>query len=74
MGTPERVSMTSPFVGFLLLAYSGSCGTTRGWALASVGGLWGGCSSVGVESSSELVDPLSCSSSSLSTLFVATSI
>jgi hypothetical protein len=66
--------MTPPFVAFLLLAYSGSCGTTGGWAPTSVGGLWGGYSSTGVDSSSELVDPLSYSSSSLSTLFVSTSI
>jgi hypothetical protein len=66
--------MTPPFVGFLLLAYSGGCGTTVGWAHADVDGLWGGFSYVGVDSSSELVDPLSSSSSSLSTLSVATSI
>jgi hypothetical protein len=66
--------MTPPFVGFLLLAYSGGCGTTGGWDPTSVSGLRGGCSSAGAESSSELMDPLSYSSSSLSTLSVATSI
>jgi hypothetical protein len=66
--------MTPPFVGFLLLACSGGCGTTGGWAPAGVGGLWGSCSSAGADSSSELVDPLSYSSSSLSTLSAATSI
>jgi hypothetical protein len=66
--------MTPPFAGLLLLACSGSCGTTGGWAPAGVGGLRGGCSSVGADSSSKLVDPLSYSSSSLSTLSVATSI
>jgi hypothetical protein len=65
--------MTPPFAGFLLLACSGGCGTTGGWALAGVGGLRGGCSSTGADSS-ELVDPLSYSSSSLSTLSAATSI
>jgi hypothetical protein len=66
--------MTSPFAGFLLLDCSGGCGTTGGWAPAGVGGLRGGCSSVGADSSSELVDPLSYSSSSLSMLSAATSI
>jgi hypothetical protein len=66
--------MTPPFVGFLLLARSSGCGTTGGWAPASVSGLRGGYSSAGADSSSELMDPLSCSSSSLSTLYVATSI
>jgi hypothetical protein len=66
--------MTPPFVGFLLLACSGGCGTTGGWALVGVGGLRGGFSSAGDNSSSEIVDPLSYSSSSLSTLSVATSI
>jgi hypothetical protein len=51
--------MTPPFVGFLLLACSGGCGTTRGWAPAGVGGLQGGYSSAGTDSSSKLVDPLS---------------
>jgi hypothetical protein len=74
MGTPERVAMTRPFVGFLLLAYSGGCGTTGGWAPTGVGGLRGGFSSVGVDFSSELVDPLSCSSSSLYTISASTSI
>jgi hypothetical protein len=36
--------MTPPFVGFCLLACSGGCGTTDGWAPADVGGLRGGCS------------------------------
>jgi hypothetical protein len=67
--------MNPPFVGFLLLACFGSCGIIGGWAPASVGGLRGGYSSAGADSSSKLVDPLSySSSSSLSTLFVATSI
>jgi hypothetical protein len=66
--------MTPPFAGFLLLACSGGCGTIGGWALVGVGGLQGGCSSAGADSSSELVDPLSYSSSSLSTLSAATSI
>jgi hypothetical protein len=66
--------MTPPFAGFLLLACSGGCGTTGGWDPTGVGGLQGGCSSVGADSSYELVDPLSCSSSSLTTLSVATSI
>jgi hypothetical protein len=66
--------MTPPFDGFLMLAYSGGCGTTRGWAPTGVGGLHGGFSFVGAYSSSELVDPLSFSSSSLSTLSAATSI
>jgi hypothetical protein len=66
--------MTPPFVGFLLLACSGGCGTTGGWDPTGVGGLWGGCSSDGVDSSFELVDPLSYSSSSLSTLSAAISI
>jgi hypothetical protein len=66
--------MTPPFAGFLLLACSGGCGTTGGWPLVGVGGLRGGCFSVGVDSSSELVDPLSSFSSSLSTFYVATSI
>jgi hypothetical protein len=74
METPERVSMTPPFAGFLLLSCFGGCGTTRGWDHASVGGLQGGFSSTRVDSSSELVDPLSYSSSSLSTLSIATSI
>jgi hypothetical protein len=65
--------MTPPFVGFLLLACSGGCGTTGGWAPTGVDGLRGGCSSGGDDSSSELVDPLSYSSS-LFTLSVATSI
>jgi hypothetical protein len=47
--------------------------TIGGWAPAGVDGLRGGCSSAGVDSSSELVDPLSYSSS-LSTLSTATSI
>jgi hypothetical protein len=46
--------MAPPFVGFLLLACSGSCGTTGGWAPVGVGGLHGGYSSVGTDSSSEL--------------------
>jgi hypothetical protein len=66
--------MTPPFVGFLLLAYSGGCGTIGGWASAGVGGLHGGFSSIGADSSSELVDQLFCSSSSLSMLSAATSI
>jgi hypothetical protein len=44
--------MTPPFVGFLPLACSGSCGTTGGWAPAGVSGLWGGCSSASANSSS----------------------
>jgi hypothetical protein len=68
------VAMTPPFAGFLLLAFSGGCETTGGWAPTGVGGLWGVFSSAGVDSSSELVDPLSYSSSTLSTLSAATSI
>jgi hypothetical protein len=74
VGTPERVAMTPPFAGFLLLAYSGGCGTIGGWTPAGVNGLWGGYSFAGVDSSYELVDPLSSSSSSLSTLYATTSI
>jgi hypothetical protein len=74
MGTSERVAMNPPFASFLLLACSGGCWTTGGWAPAGVGGLWGSCSSAGADSSSEKVDPLSYSSSSLSMLSTATSI
>jgi hypothetical protein len=66
--------MTPPFAGLLLLAYFGGCGTIGGWAPASVGGLRGGFSSARADSSSELVDPLSYSSSSLSTMSATTSI
>jgi hypothetical protein len=51
----------------------GGCGATDGWVPVGVNGLRGGCSSACDGSSSKLVDPLSCSSS-LSTLFVSTSI
>jgi hypothetical protein len=33
--------MTPPFASFLLLAYSGGCGTTGGWAPTGVDGLRG---------------------------------
>jgi hypothetical protein len=51
--------MTPPFASFLLLACSGDCGTTGGWALAGVGGLRGSYSSAGADSSSVLLSPIS---------------
>jgi hypothetical protein len=70
MGILERVAMTPPFAGLRLLACLGGYGTTGGWEPTDVIGLWGGCSYACADSSSKLVDPLSYSYSSLSTLSI----